>query len=40
VATFDSGEQREVEDVTEHVKPQLSRIIGKRPINVAKPKTL
>jgi hypothetical protein len=40
VATFDGGEQGEVEDVTEHVKPQLSRITKKRPTNVAKSKTL
>ncbi len=31
VATFDGEKQGEVENITEHVKPQLSRITRKRP---------
>jgi hypothetical protein len=39
VATFHSGKQGELEDVTEHLELKLSRVIGKGPAYVVELKT-
>jgi hypothetical protein len=39
MATFHNGGQGELEDVTEHVELEFSKVVGKRPTDVAKLKT-
>ncbi len=39
MATFHSGEQGELEDITKHVELELLKVIRKRPIDVVKLKT-
>jgi len=39
MATFHSGEQGELEHITEHVEPKLSRVTEKWPIDVVELKT-
>jgi hypothetical protein len=39
MATFHSGEQGELEDITKHVELELLKVIRKRPTNGVKLKT-